>query len=748
MRRFWPWLLGVVSTAVVLRRAVFSADSFLARDMLRGHLPLKLFAADQWRQGRLGDWYPFDGFGESNSGMVVSWPFHPANLVFLPLETAFALKLLVLLSHVFAVAGVCFWLQAMGRRAWVSGAAAIAYAFCGYLVSINNNVNYLIAAATVPWLAWAGWSLAKDPRPRTAAAAGVLLGSLALAGEPQAFVVGAALLTVQWISVRGFKPGWLLAAGAIAGGVGAIQILPALGIRSALRAGQNTLANATQFAGHPLKALELFFGPLFLTESGEVASVAARKFFEPLSETLWVETQYLSPLVMAFALVAVWKRWREQKWMIGAWAVIFLLWLGPHTPVYGLFFDWLPLWGSFRYPEKLTPWLVLGLCMAASEGLTLLGGPVANPVHPEPVEGRTPGRTTRTQGDMGFALRQAHQGLPLATLGVLCVGAIACLLASGTSPLTAHFSAPALQSLGLLLAAGLIIWRAPKLKDRALPALLAAPVLLWSGGVYLLSPASVFAPTPLVKALPSTGRDDFRVSSSAGPQAIDDLPAGMAGEIQATLISSALRPNTPGIWGLSSTGAYFAGATSRVLSLPADQLHTARFEVKRAQPGLSALATDETLQLVLTEKRATPRARLISARCVLTQQEASDRIREPNFDAEKEAVLECPGPRAFVEEVRGTVTPTWLPYDAPSFSVQTETGGVLVLDDAYYPGWTARLDGEASEIFPANVAFRGVAVPPGTHKVDFRFRTPGVVAGAWVTLVSILAALGLALWRR
>ncbi|MFL5073487.1 MAG: hypothetical protein ACJ8D9_28240, partial [Xanthobacteraceae bacterium] len=48
-------------------------------------------------------------------------------------------------------------------------------------------------------------------------------------------------------------------------------------------------------------------------------------------------------------------------------------------------------------------------------------------------------------------------------------------------------------------------------------------------------------------------------------------------------------------------------------------------------------------------------------------------------------------------------------------------GGILVLNDVWHPWWRARLDGAAADILKANVIFRAVVVPPGTHTVRFTF---------------------------
>jgi uncharacterized membrane protein YfhO len=48
-------------------------------------------------------------------------------------------------------------------------------------------------------------------------------------------------------------------------------------------------------------------------------------------------------------------------------------------------------------------------------------------------------------------------------------------------------------------------------------------------------------------------------------------------------------------------------------------------------------------------------------------------------------------------------------------------GGYLIISDSYTPGWHATVDGEPTAIFPADVAFRGLAVPPGNRDVILRY---------------------------
>src|SRR5262249_16663221 len=55
--------------------------------------------------------------------------------------------------------------------------------------------------------------------------------------------------------------------------------------------------------------------------------------------------------------------------------------------------------------------------------------------------------------------------------------------------------------------------------------------------------------------------------------------------------------------------------------------------------------------------------------------------------------------------------------------------GLVVLADAYAPGWQAFVDGERVEVMPADHVFRAIRVAPGRHRIDFRYRPIWLVPG-------------------
>ncbi|MCH7960497.1 MAG: YfhO family protein [Candidatus Hydrogenedentes bacterium] len=68
--------------------------------------------------------------------------------------------------------------------------------------------------------------------------------------------------------------------------------------------------------------------------------------------------------------------------------------------------------------------------------------------------------------------------------------------------------------------------------------------------------------------------------------------------------------------------------------------------------------------------------------------------------------------------------------------------GVLVMADAYYPGWKATVDGDPAEVFPVDGAFRGVFVPQGTQTVVIFYDPTSIKIGLGVSIVAMLLVLG------
>ena len=89
-------------------------------------------------------------------------------------------------------------------------------------------------------------------------------------------------------------------------------------------------------------------------------------------------------------------------------------------------------------------------------------------------------------------------------------------------------------------------------------------------------------------------------------------------------------------------------------------------------------------------------------------------------------------------------------YQRHRLVVQAEakTAGVLVLSEAFYPGWTATVDGQPQPILPVNLALRGVLLTPGQHRIQLSYHDRSLQLGGLLSLLG-LCGLGLVgLFRR
>jgi hypothetical protein len=155
---------------------------------------------------------------------------------------------------------------------------------------------------------------------------------------------------------------------------------------------------------------------------------------------------------------------------------------------------------------------------------------------------------------------------------------------------------------------------------------------------------------------------------------------------------------------------------------------------------------------------ASSRASLVGrVRFVETEADAMTALTAPGFDGRTEAVLVgAPDAEAVAAPDRAGEERARIVVDEPEHVVvDLAIGGprLMVLADAFAPGWTAVVDGAPRRIWQANCLFRGVYVRPGDRRVEFRYRAPGFREGmtaaavAW-GLVALVGAAQVARRRR
>jgi hypothetical protein len=117
-------------------------------------------------------------------------------------------------------------------------------------------------------------------------------------------------------------------------------------------------------------------------------------------------------------------------------------------------------------------------------------------------------------------------------------------------------------------------------------------------------------------------------------------------------------------------------------------------------------------------------------------------MQEEDFVVGETAVLirnNQPDPLLTGERGSAPGTATITQDETERIVIQTDSpaDGLLVLSDAYYPGWQATVDGEATAVYPANAYFRAVFVPAGQHEVVFTFVPESLRNGRFISLLGL-----------
>jgi hypothetical protein len=79
--------------------------------------------------------------------------------------------------------------------------------------------------------------------------------------------------------------------------------------------------------------------------------------------------------------------------------------------------------------------------------------------------------------------------------------------------------------------------------------------------------------------------------------------------------------------------------------------------------------------------------------------------------------------------------------DHSSYAINTDLSGWFILQDVWYPGWQAKIDGVIVPIYHANYLFRGVYVLEGKHTLSFDYRPTWFYLGCITSFASIMGCL-------
>ena len=190
---------------------------------------------------------------------------------------------------------------------------------------------------------------------------------------------------------------------------------------------------------------------------------------------------------------------------------------------------------------------------------------------------------------------------------------------------------------------------------------------------------------------------------------------------------------------------YFSNFESRLVDLLNVKYLISERELR--DPKL-ALAWEDTSGVRVYENLSVmPRAFLVyRAQVFGNEGDAESALRDPRFDPSATVILEKEGP-TLSGQVDPVPTVRVVEYQPEQVVVEvlSRHDGMLVLADAWFPGWKAAVDGVDAQILRADMLLRAVPVPPGHHQVVFRYAPLSFRLGLMISGSALVIAVSLGL---
>jgi hypothetical protein len=741
---------GLALAAALLWRCVLSRSVPARLDLADFFWPLKSYTAARWAAGGVPLWNPLSGCGEPWLAQLQTGVFYPGDVPFL-LRWPYGPLAAIALHLAIAAAGMAAWLYDLGASRVASLLSAAVYAGGGAFLSLFPVYNNACSAAYIPWIFLGARRLVRGESLVMLTAGSALAF---LAGEPALALAASAAASLVAVATRregetgGTEPlrraaGRLAGALALAFGLAAITALPFA--EHVLRTGRLASITRGEALARPVGASEL--ADLVVPQR----SASSQALLPERGGYLLTLALGPGPLLLACGCAAGFpgrRRLLALLFLLGlAGAVVALGAAGRVAP--GLYDMGLL---RMRFPAR---WIVFGhlfLAIAAGAGLD---GWLHGRFLSRSARVSREGETTPPSEDEPYG---AAPALFTALLGFAGIALLACLawrdLALRAGPrLALVLSSSALVTLGIAFARRGADSRrlAPWI---ALAAVLPLPMI--AADPLDAAPASTLVGTPAVLAARS-GKAEGRVFvplhdpslladwiASSGPSWRPDIAtrahAALAGYANLTCgVATATSPSPIGNPRVTRLlGAALQGGNPAALLALAD----VGAVVTPFQARIPGARLDRRLDGVSRYELPGRVGRVFFARSVEVADDDTTfaALRRPDFDPEARAYVadsSAPLPRTSGPGYSVARVETDDPEEL-RVAVATGKPGFLVITRSFDPGWRATLDGGPVTPVRTDLAFLGLAVPAGQHRLLLRYRPASYRIGMWVSGISCL----------
>jgi hypothetical protein len=755
------WVTVVLAGSLAPLLIILCTGHTLAwRDTSQLFAPMRSLIAESLREGRLPLWNPYEALGMPLFAQLLHGVLHPWSILTAFVARGHGIDLLISLYVATGAVGAGVLARSLGASRSGAMVAGLGYGLSGYLLGMSAVIQYLAAGGTAPW-AVAGLRTAARGGKGRVALGSVGVAVLHLAGDPQWAIVAALLGALLAWEMNGRK-GLMWAAIAITAGtaLAAVQLIPSwVLLHASSRVQGLSPQERFQWALSPARIIEFVIPGFFAGRPGAgsdpVYSWLGEKSIYPLP---FLPSIFLGLPVLILAVSSI--RLNRTTRLLG-WSALLFLWLSlGHFTGAGYVLDWIPIWGSFRYAEKLIGPFTLCMSVLAAVGLERF----ADRLLPRAVRTVLIGSATA------------------AVLAALCVGLTGSAAPHQLIPEEAWSPLWQRVATGLMLASvGLAVFgvsgyrgpRAQESRDAGGTGWVVAAVLLTglAGSIAALHAGATDsrAQRPLAQlradaqvprivtplndiALPADKVfDDFdalqAVRSRAGaapytvPSQVDNFTT-YTGLLPARFnnVAAAL-----GALGEAQWIAFRRYAVSHVVLTPALSPPDESAAIAAISGG-RLVHFDPEWNISVWEVPHQPWARFADhVMPVNTEDEAISTVVGLERAGDRTTVIEGKRP--------ATLSPgVVLSIDRQPGRVRIEAeaagDGLLVVADAFWDGWKATLDGRPIRIEIADGLVRAVRWPAGRHILDMRYRPVEVRLGAAVSGITALLLLASLAWRR
>ncbi len=745
-----PFLLITAGTLILFGPMLVTGRALFWGTPLLQFVPWRSFAFRTLVEGHLPLWNPSLGMGAPLLANYQTALLYPPNWILALTGIPWGQGLLVAFHLVLAGWGMTHLAKRLGASLHGQTMAGLAFGLSGYLVARAGFLSINATAAWLPWLVLGADKLASAvAEKRTRREVGVSMLWLALAFMMQ-WLAGHAqtswyslLLVGAWILWRMTSLGgrrnalrllaWFLAAGVLAFVLAAVQLVPTLEyMLYSHRAETLDPEFAMTYSFAPWRTLGLLFPDLF-------GNPAQGNYWG--YGNYWEDAIYIGVIPLLFALLALVRGIAgrdERKKLIRVLGVVsliaFTLALGKNTPIFPWLFEHIPTFDLFQAPARWNLIPVFALALLAAFGADGWRAP----------EGRTL-----------YWMRLATAGAAMVALAAWLIGALNPTIRQ-TFTLTFMVAGiwlfvfcliallrPERLTVPWIALTGVLVMLDLGLANRGLNP--SQPLLLYTKESALASRVEpehrVYMPPDLEQEMkferthrfdtfePEIGWDVVRDAGLPNTTSLDGIPS-----------ANNFDPLLPERYSIWMQALEELGEEDRLPYLRLMDVGWYAVEDAIAPSGVRYLAVEDPA-----------RARLVyEARWEATPEQALASVFEIGFDPTQSVVLEGSGEVGNAEPGSGEIVR--FEQDGPN-RIEIEYGSThdawLVLSDAWYPGWRAAVDGEATELLHADYLFRALRVPSGMHTVAFTYRPPSFIVGSSLSGLGTLVLLGLMwLWRR